>query len=87
MKPQPTLLGSRQFFLQALRAFLDLHYLVGDVAVRFAVDGFGASALGASNRQKTSPLSSLNQYLRAFASWFSWASRSFLWSSRPRLRP
>ena len=41
MKPQPTLLGSRQFFLQALRAFLDLHYLVGDVAVRFAVDGFG----------------------------------------------
>ena len=40
MKPQPTLLGSRQFFLQALRAFLDLHYLVRDVAVRFAVDGF-----------------------------------------------
>src|SRR5215208_153180 len=40
-----------------------------------------ASALGASNRQKTSPFSSLNQYIRAFASWLSWASRSFLWSS------
>src|SRR5215208_6848174 len=40
-----------------------------------------ASALGASNRQKTSPLSSLNQYLRAFAPCLSWTSRSFLWSS------
>jgi hypothetical protein len=38
--PTPRPLGSRQFFLRALPAFLDLHYLVGDVAVRFTVDGF-----------------------------------------------
>src|SRR5215213_4246389 len=37
-----------------------------------------ASALGASNRQKTSPFSSLNQYLRISAPYLPWVSRS-LW--------
>ena len=45
-----------------------------------------ASALGASNRQNTSPFSLLNQYLRAFAPYLSWMSRSFWCTSATRRR-
>src|SRR5215207_10886085 len=40
-----------------------------------------ASLFGASARQKTSPVSSLNQYLWYFTSYSSWVSTSFLWAS------